>query len=55
MTKEEFEECKALLEAWFTYQTEQGAFNRARWAIRKLAKELGLDTVNEKDFHENDP
>lgn len=57
MTEEEYEECKSLLDAWFEYKENpiQGAFNRARWAVRKLAKDLGLNALNERDLHENNP
>lgn len=60
MTKEKYEECVALLNCWFEEQefAEQGAFGRARWAVKQLAADLGLDCgdmKDERDLHGNDP
>ena len=56
MTKELYEECVSLLNCWFEEQefAEQGAFARARWAVKKLAVDLGLHVI-ERDLHGNDP
>ena len=59
MTKQKYEECVSLLNCWFEEQefAEQGAFARARWAVKQLAADLGLKAVddNERDLHRNDP
>lgn len=46
---EEYKECLGLLGAWFDYQdlhAGQGSFARARWAVKKLAKYLDLETIS---------
>jgi len=52
MKKEEYEECKALLDAWFEDEkyAEQGHFGRALWAVRKLAASLGYKVVSEVNY-----
>jgi hypothetical protein len=57
MKKAEYEECKALLDAWFKDEeyAEQEHFGRALWAVKKLAKSLGykLVTMTKEEYEEN--
>jgi hypothetical protein len=46
-----YKECIALLNAWFEEQdfAEQGTFGRARWAVKQLAADLGLEVGDKKE------
>jgi hypothetical protein len=49
--KDEYQECVSLISAYlewlshFPDSNAQGAFNRAKWAVEKLAEYFGIEVV----------
>lgn len=52
LAKDEFEECVALLSAYYEDQkyAMQGCFSRAQWAARKIAEDLLIISYDKTPF-----